>query len=86
MAFYQIDFARSAVRDLRRVNREFVPRLLQAIEGLSETPRPPGSRKLVGSERTWRVRVGDYRIVYTIDDANESIGIEPVRHRKEAYS
>jgi mRNA interferase RelE/StbE len=52
---------------------------------LATDPRPPGCRKLVGSQDRWRVRVGDYRIIYTIDDAGQLVQIAAVSHRSKAY-
>lgn len=48
-------------------------------------PRPSGCRKLVGSENTWRIRVGDYRVLYSLDDNYNTIDIVAVRHRSKAY-
>lgn len=48
-------------------------------------PRPDGCRKLVGSEDTFRIRIGDYRVIYTVDDENRDVVIETIRHRREAY-
>ena len=85
MASYSIDFARSALKDLRRLDRSVVPRIIAEIEALREDPRPSGCRKLVGSEDLYRIRVGDYRVIYSVNDRLLIVGIERVRHRKEAY-
>ena len=57
----------------------------RAIDGLSGNPRPPGVRKLVGHESLYRIRVGQYRVVYDIDDQGRSIRITRIRHRREVY-
>lgn len=85
MGSYKVDFCRSALKDVRRLDRSVVPRIISAIESLTEEPRPVGVRKLVGSEHTYRLRVGDYRVVYSVDEALLVVGIQRVRHRKEAY-
>lgn len=60
-------------------------RIISAIERLSADPRPVGVRKLQGAEDLWRLRVGEYRIIYAMDDAHRSIDVRVVRHRKDAY-
>jgi len=55
------------------------------VSALSKNPRPFGCRKLSGSENDWRIRVGDYRVIYEIADANRIVRINRVRHRKEVY-
>ena len=62
-----------------------IPRIVQAIRNLSDDPRPAGCKKLVGSRDLWRIRVGDYRVIYRIDDANAAIEVTIVRHRSAAY-
>jgi mRNA interferase RelE/StbE len=66
MDSYRIEWKRSATQELRRLPREIVGRILKAVEQLSTDPYPSGVRKLVGSEHTYRIRVGDYRIIYSI--------------------
>lgn len=60
-------------------------RIATKIDGLAEQPRPTGSKKLRGADDLWRVRVGDYRVIYAIDDAAGVIEIRVIRHRKDAY-
>lgn len=55
------------------------------MKDLARDPRPSGSRKLVGSERDWRLRVGDYRVLYEIEDAGKIVRVLHVNHRREAY-
>jgi mRNA interferase RelE/StbE len=59
--------------------------VLRAAESLAIDPRPPGCRKLHGGDNAFRIRVGDYRVVYTVDDAVLIVAIERVRHRGEVY-
>jgi mRNA interferase RelE/StbE len=66
MDSYRIEWKRSATQELRRLPREIVGRILKVVEQLSTDPYPSGVRKLVGSEHTYRIRVGDYRIIYSI--------------------
>ena len=55
------------------------------VRALANEPRPAGCRKLVDSENRWRIRVGDYRIIYIIDDAARAVDVVAVRHRSKAY-
>jgi mRNA interferase RelE/StbE len=66
MDSYRIEWKRSATQELRRLPREMVGRFLKAVEQLSTEPYPSGVRKLAGSEHTYRIRAGDYRIIYSI--------------------
>ena len=85
MATYQIEWETSALRELKRLDRKVIPRIISAVESLSTDPFPAGVRKLQGSDNTYRVRVGQYRIVYEIFQARIVIVILRVRHRKDAY-
>jgi mRNA interferase RelE/StbE len=82
---YSIELTRNATRELRRLNNPILGWLLATIEELGGNPRPQGSKKLVGNDELWRVRVGDYRIVYLIADAIRIITITRVAHRKDVY-
>ncbi len=85
MAEYAITFARSARRELEALEAKVVGRIFQRIEALGTEPRPSGCRKLVGSKSLWRIRIGDYRVVYAIYDDQQSVDIVAVRHRKDVY-
>ena len=85
MASYRVEFRGSAERELHRIDPQMLPRIIAAIRGLAEQPRPPETRKLAGSKQAYRIRVGDYRVVYTVDDQEKTVSIDRVRHRREAY-
>jgi mRNA interferase RelE/StbE len=85
MAKYIVMFARSASKELEALDVKVVTRIFPKIEHLSIDPRPAGCRKLAGNKHLWRIRVGDYRIVYSIDDTAKIVEIIAVRDRKEAY-
>jgi mRNA interferase RelE/StbE len=85
VAEYDIVLARSAEKELFRLPMMVSSRAHQAIDRLAINPRPPGCKKLKQGRRRWRIRVGDYRILYTINDAQHIVDIEAVRHRREAY-
>jgi mRNA interferase RelE/StbE len=82
---YIITFARSARKQLENLDEKAVNRIFPKIEALSKNPRPAGCRKLVGSKFLWRIRVGDYRVVYAIYDDKNIVDIIAVRLRKEVY-
>jgi mRNA interferase RelE/StbE len=85
MGSYSVEWKRSAAKELKDLPRDVVLRVLSKVEGLSEDPYPSGVKKLVGAEHTYRVRVGDYRIVYSIWSSKLLIEIVRVGHRKEVY-
>jgi mRNA interferase RelE/StbE len=62
-----------------------VARIVPRLENLVSNPRPPGCKKLSGGDDEWRIRVGDYRVVYTIDDAQLLVEVTRIRHRSEVY-
>jgi mRNA interferase RelE/StbE len=86
MDSYRIEWKRSATQELRRLPREIVGRILKAVEQLSTDPYPSGVRKLVGSEHTYRIPVGDYRIIYSILASALLIEIIRVGHRRDVYN
>jgi mRNA interferase RelE/StbE len=82
---YRVFLERAAEKDLKRLSSEVHDRVIIAIRGLASDPRPPGCRKLAGSKRDWRIRVGDYRVVYEIADEIRIVRVNRVRHRREVY-
>jgi len=85
VADYGIRFAKSARKQLQGLNRALARRILARIENLAEMPRPPGCVKLEGALGLWRIRVGEYRVIYEIDDRRRLIDVNAVRHRRDAY-
>ncbi|HEU0143682.1 MAG TPA: type II toxin-antitoxin system RelE/ParE family toxin [Nitrososphaera sp.] len=85
MASYKVEWKRSAVKELRDLPKDAVERILKAVELLSENPYPVGVRKLVGSEHTYRIREGDYRVIYTVTASSVVVEIIRVGHRKDVY-
>ena len=85
MADYSIVFARSARKELESLPTKLVQRIFPTIEALATEPRPRGCRKLTTEKNLWRIRVGDHRVIYTIDDDKKAIDIIAVRHRSKAY-
>jgi mRNA interferase RelE/StbE len=85
MPEYTITFAQSARKDLERLSASIVNRVFPKIEALAQNPRPAGCRKLQGVENLWRIRAGDYRVVYQVFDEELVVDIVAVRHRSKAY-
>ena len=84
MAGYEIYFKESVWKDLDKIPKNYLNRILTRIESLVENPRPMGSEKLAGDE-LYRIRQGNYRIVYSIQDNQLTIWIIKVGHRKDVY-
>jgi mRNA interferase RelE/StbE len=84
-ANYTLTFARSARKELEKLPISTAEGILGRVEALQQNPRPSGALKLQGETRLWRLRVGDYRVIYSIDDAAKMIDISMVRHRRDVY-
>ena len=82
---YRVLLERTAEKDLARLAAETHDRVIVAIQALAQNPRPPGCRKLAGSKHDWRIRVGDYRVIYEIADTIRIVRVNRVRHRREVY-
>ena len=85
MTVYRLLLERAAEKDLARLSSEIHDRAIAAIQSLATNPRPPGCRKLAGSKQDWRIRVGDYRVIYEIADEIRNVRVNRVRHRREVY-
>lgn len=83
---YRLKIKKTAERDLRRLPRPLFLRINQRLLNLRENPRPSGVRKLQGNLTGRRIRVGDYRVVYQIDDMAETVTIVRARHRRDVYA
>ncbi|MGA2476295.1 MAG: type II toxin-antitoxin system RelE/ParE family toxin [Terriglobia bacterium] len=85
MASYSVRFKPSVEKDLRNLPKGTVSRVMLRIDSLAENPFPPGFAKLVSTGRMYRVRAGDYRIVYEVDSSAGIVTVHYVRHRPEVY-
>lgn len=81
---YRLEFRPAAIRALRHLDPLNAGRVRGALALLASEPRPPGARKLSGRD-AYRVRVGDYRIIYTIDDPERIVVVVLVGHRSDVY-
>ena len=84
MVNYKIEIKKSAAKEISKLPKEAVKRIVEKIQTLSDEPRPNGCKKLSGDEK-YRIRVGVYRILYSIMDEKLVIFIVKVGHRKEIY-
>jgi len=81
---YSLVIKKSAERELRTIPKPDLRRVTERMRGLAQDPRPTGSEKLSGHDR-YRVRQGDYRIVYAVDDETRTVQVVKVGHRREVY-
>lgn len=82
---YLVTFKAAALKELEKLPKPVARSALAKATALATNPRPPGCIKLAGSTNMWRIRVGDYRIVYVIHDASKTIDVRIVAHRRDVY-
>jgi mRNA interferase RelE/StbE len=82
---YSLRIRRSAEKEIADIPQKIRSKIIDAIRNLAGQPRPFGCKKLSGEDRAWRIRVGDYRVIYEVDDLELRVDIRVVAHRKEAY-
>lgn len=85
MDTYQIEWKRSAVKELEKLPRPMIVKVVAAVGELASNPYPHGVRKLVGTEDTYRIRVGDFRVLYSVFKNKLIVEIVRVQHRKDVY-
>ena len=85
MASYKIRWNKSAVKELRKLDKSIITKIVRAVDFLANDPFPRGTKKLISSKNIYRLRVSDYRIVYSIFQNQLIINIIKVAHRKDAY-
>lgn len=85
MSGHAVEFTTAAARSVRKIEPLVRRRLLAGIAGLAADPRPPGVKKLSGVDNAWRIRIGDYRVIYEIDDRALTVLVVDVGHRREIY-
>jgi mRNA interferase RelE/StbE len=85
MASYAITWRNSTKKDLRKIRPDEIPGIIEAVEALAENPLPDGCTKLAGSQHIYRIRVGDYRVIYEVIGRVLIIEVIRVAHRKEVY-
>lgn len=82
---YEVRVLRSAEREILRLPIAVRNRIFIALDGLEEVPRPPGCKKMMNSTDLWRIRIGAYRVIYSIKDEIRLVRVERAAHRSEVY-
>lgn len=82
---YEVEFATSAAQELRGLELQIRKRISTKIAGLATEPIPPGARRYQGAKDHWRIRIGDYRVIYRIEKSRVVIVIVRIGHRREIY-
>ena len=85
MGSYAVEIKPSARKELEALPNHLLSRVVRKIQSLSDNPRPAGCKKLKGYKDLWRIRVGDWRVVYIIDDAVRVVSVTRIAHRREVY-
>ena len=82
---YSVHFKRSTIKEIEDLEDSIMNRVIDKLELLKDNPRPEGCRKIKSSQDLWRIRVGEYRIIYQIDDQDQKLTIRSIKHRSKAY-
>ena len=82
---YHLEFVRSSEKEHAKIPPPFYQEILDEIIHLSEDATPPGSKKLKGHKKLWRIKIGKYRVVYELDETKKNVCIIRIRHRKDIY-
>ncbi len=85
MASYAVEIKPSTRKELEALPTHVLSRVIRKIQSLGDNPRPAGCKKLKGYKDLWRIRVGDWRAVYIIDDAARIVSVTRIAHRREVY-
>lgn len=85
MNSYRVALTTSAEKELKWLPAKLITRILGRLEKLASNPRPPGCKKLVGGDKQWRIRLGDWRVVYEIDDKAKTVDVTRIAHRRDVY-
>ena len=85
MSSYAVDLKPSARKELESLPDTVLARVIRRIESLAENPRPAGCKKLKGYKDLWRVRIGDWRVVYVVDDGAKAVSVTRIAHRSKVY-
>lgn len=85
MTRFRIEFTTAAAREIRKLDPQIRRRILSGVTDLERDPRPHGCRKLAGYDNAWRIRVGDYRVLYEVLDEQVLVTVVRVAHRRTVY-
>lgn len=82
---HEIFIESSAERYLKKISKDKFNKIIIHIKRLAKNPRPAGSRKLTGERNFWRIRIGDYRVIYEVNSSKKTVKIYKVKHRRDVY-
>jgi mRNA interferase RelE/StbE len=82
---YTVDVKASARKELEALQDNVLSRVVRKLESLADNPRPPGCKKLKNHKDLWRIRIGNWRVLYIIDDAAKLVSVTRIAHRREVY-
>jgi len=85
MELFKIKWKKSAQKELKKIDKIQIPKIIVAIEKLSLDPYPPNHKKILGSKDIFRIKINNYRVIYSINNGELIIEIIRVRHRKDVY-
>jgi len=85
MKTYSVEVKKKAQKELEALPTQATERIIGALRSLATNPRPEGCKKLKGQDMLWRIRVGNYRIIYSIEDFVKVVAVLRITHRKDAY-
>lgn len=85
MVSFKLQWRSSAYQDLENIDKKEIPRILKKVENLTNNPFPHGFCKLKDSTKSYRIRVGNYRVIYQVEKEIITVIIVAVRHRKDVY-
>ena len=85
MSSYSVDVKPPARKELEALPDNVLSRVIRKLESLADSPRPAGCKKLKGYKDHWRIRVGDWRVLYIVDDAAKLVSVTWIAHRREVY-
>ena len=85
MADYAAEVKPSARRELEALPDNVLARVVRRMESLSQNPKPAGCKKLKGYKDQWRIRIGDWRVLYMVDDTAKLVSVTRIAHRREVY-
>ena len=86
MTGFRVEFTTAAAREIRKLDPQIRRRILGGVADLEHDPRPHGCRKLAGYDNAWRIRVGDYRVLYEVTDEQVLVTVVRVAHRRAVYN
>ncbi|WP_149241445.1 type II toxin-antitoxin system RelE family toxin [Dyadobacter sp. 32] len=82
---YRLFILNSAQKEIRKLPKTEAERIIRIIKLLPSDPRPTGCKKLVSTKSSYRIRIGNYRVLYLVDDIIRIVEVSAVKHRREAY-